>query len=193
MSDSGCSDSPTAPIARLTWGRLSWCVAGLMVVAVVAMIIRIGVPAGRQLTALNEIERKSGLVCSITYAKASVPWNHPRVPEAARRAFSRIDFLRLDLRGGFDEADVLYDLPHIRCLHLSAYLSREPFHGGPLESVTDLEELLLSGVSVSEAGLRRIAALPRLREIIFDGRRVSTAQIKTLKGWRPDLKVRVIR
>jgi len=193
MSDFGRSDSPAVPFPRFTWGRLSWFAAGLMVVAFFAMSIRIGLPAAWQLTALNEIERKSGLVCSITYAKSSVPWDHPHVPEAARRAFSRVDFLRLYLKESLDEAQVLHDVPHLRRLDLTASSSRGVFDAEPLESQTELEELHLSGISVSEAGLRRIAALPRLKEVTFAGRRISRAQITALKGWRPDLNVRVIR
>jgi hypothetical protein len=158
--------------------RPLWIGLATVVLVVVAIGLRIGVPIYRQHVAIREIERLGAYVIT---SPVGPKWLRARLGNDAMKLFDEVTFV--DFRGT-RATDATMD--HVSCLKSMTGLS---LHGtqitdaglAHLKGLPNLYRLSLFNTQVTDAGLAHLKGLNRLDDLFLDRTLVTDAGLAQLR------------
>ena len=180
---------PPTPEPRRRLIRLPrplWIGVVTVLLIVVALGLRIGIPVYRQQAAIREIQRLGGVV----YVQPRGPiWLRERIPARFNELFGEVDFISLQETSATDATLAhLQGLNGLKQLWLTATSVTDSgmLH---LKGLTNLQMLHLERTLVTDVGLAHLKSLTRLRDLRLLQTPVTDAGVAELKLDLPNLIV----
>jgi hypothetical protein len=166
--------------------RPLWIGVVTVLLIVVALGLRIGIPIYRQQVAIREIQRLGGVV---QFRARGPIWLRERIPARFNELFGEVDFVSLSETSATDATLAhLQGLDGLKQIWLTATSVTDS--GMPhLKGLTNLQILFLDRTRVTDAGLAHLKGLTRLRILALLQTPVSDAGVAELKRELPNLTV----
>jgi len=166
--------------------RPLWFGVATVVLIVVPVSVRIGVPIYHQQVAIREIDRLGGIVVT---ERTAPKWLRNRMPDSWMRLLEKVVEVNLFATGATDATLThLKGLTSVRmlCLDRTEVTDAGLVH---LKGISSLESIELNRTRVSDAGLAHLKGLSRLKLLYLDRTSVTGEGADELQRAMPGLTV----